>query len=79
MTWVRFWRGVAISIAVAETIAIRTRDPKAPASHCGRVTMHLDTTPGRVGFVLGWAGLTAWLIPHLLRQPTSRVSLTLDS
>lgn len=78
MTWIRFWRFSISGLVAAEILAVRSKDPCAPLSHCGRRTMRLDTRPGQVLLVVGWGALTAWLLPHLLRQ-TSSLSFTLDS
>lgn len=37
-------------------------------SEVARATFHTHTVIGAAAFVTGWGALTAWLIPHILRN-----------
>lgn len=37
-------------------------------SEVARATLRTHTLAGGVAFVVGWGALTAWLVPHILRN-----------
>lgn len=70
--WTLVWATWAVAFGVAETIAIRSKNPTAPLSHTIRRCLGVRRTPmqrrlGQVAFASG----TAWLTIHLWREVKS--------
>jgi hypothetical protein len=40
-------------------------------SEVTRAALRTDTPEGRALFVLGWASLSAWFVPHICRRVTA--------
>jgi hypothetical protein len=38
-------------------------------SQAGREIFRTNTPAGRAAWIAGWTGLTAWLIPHIIKWP----------
>ena len=62
-----FWAATITSLAVFDYWAAKNATTGDSLSECARAAFRTHTTPGRIGFVLAWGGLTAWLVPHILR------------
>lgn len=61
------WWGAVALLALIDVLADR-RHRHETLSCAIRHTLHTDTRRGRVALFAGWAGLTAWFLPHLLRH-----------
>lgn len=62
------WLGLVLTGAIFEAWAIRGKRKQHTLSHAMRRTCHTETALGKRVFVLAWAFLTAWLIPHILED-----------
>ncbi len=47
---------------------LRHRGGRSTLCSSTRTHLRVERTPGRLVVVVGWATLTAWLIPHILEQ-----------
>lgn len=61
------WAGFLLVGGIADVIADR-RHNGSTLSECARATFGTDRRRGRVLFVACWAGLSAWLVPHICRR-----------
>lgn len=64
------WGGALGALVVFDIWAARNAVVGDSLSEVARATLRTDTTEGRALFVLGWAALTAWLVPHICRAVT---------
>jgi hypothetical protein len=60
------WGGLLGSALVYEMYAVFNGKQGDTLSERLRVWMRTNTKPGKALFVLGWLGLTAWFVPHIL-------------
>jgi len=60
------WAGVALVAAVLQAMSLRRHDG-ATLSETTRAIYRTHTPAGRALFVASWAGLSAWLVPHICR------------
>lgn len=60
------WVGIAALGTAVEAIALHTRDHDATLSYAARSLFCTDKAYGRVAFVLAWAALSVWLVPHVV-------------
>lgn len=70
----RFWYGLVAVGVCAEAYALRSEQHNGTASHAWRTACRTDHPLGRAALVVGWGVLSAWLIPHLLRNPERLIS-----
>lgn len=61
------WWSAIGALGVLDVLADR-RHQHLTLSCAIRHTLHTDTRRGRVLLFAGWAALTAWFLPHLLRH-----------
>lgn len=61
------WVSVVAGVAAADYWCHRTG--RATLSTVTRRTLRTHTPYGRALFVAGWAGLSAWFIPHIVTTP----------
>lgn len=67
----RVWAGGIGSLVALDLYAAYVRHD-GTLSHTVRETLRTNTAEGRVLLCLGWATLTAWLLPHLCVWPEDR-------
>jgi hypothetical protein len=67
--WVGLW---AVGSSV-EIWALITKKPEYTLSHGLRTVFCTRTPAGKLAFVGGWALLTNWLVPHILRSTAEAV------
>lgn len=69
--WRMVWTGWVVYFGVAEYVALRTKDPKAPLSYYLRHTLGIPRSPmhRRAGQVALGAGVV-WLVQHLYERKT---------
>lgn len=64
------WAAFVLLGAYLERRALRTREAAwYSLSAVLRLIFRTDTRPGRALVLLGWAALTAWFLPHIVRGP----------
>jgi hypothetical protein len=70
--WSAVWTGWAVYFGVAEYIALKSKDPKAPLSYYLRHALGVPRTPvhRRVGYVALGSGVV-WLITHIYEKASS--------
>lgn len=61
------WWSVVGVLALIDVICDR-RHNHSTMSCAVRHTFHTDTRAGRLVVIAGWAGLTAWVLPHWFRH-----------
>jgi hypothetical protein len=61
------WGGALGALIVFDIWAAYNAIEGDSLSEVVRTTLRTDTTEGRALFVLGWAALTAWFLPHICR------------
>lgn len=64
------WAGLLLVGAVVECVALRRQMHEHTLSHATRTVFRTHTPSGRAAFILGWASLTAWFLPHILKAAT---------
>lgn len=62
------WAGLVAVGAVVEAIALRNQRMDSTLSHATRSLFATHTPAGKVAFVAGWAALSAWFVPHIVRE-----------
>lgn len=62
-----FWFGTLGALGLFDFWCARNATVGDSLSECTRAALRTHTWPGRVAFVLAWGGLTAWIVPHILR------------
>lgn len=65
------WGSLIVVGAVLERQALKVHDGNSTLSCVTRWAFRTHTTEGRIVFLLGWGGLTAWFVPHILRSPSN--------
>lgn len=58
---------VSIGALTVADIYLNATAPDCTLSHTGRTTFRVEHPVGEAAFVLGWLGLTAWLVPHIVK------------
>lgn len=61
--WLLGW----VAFVIVNGLILNRRHNGSTLSECTRVVFRTDTRPGRVVFIAFWAGLSSWLVPHILR------------
>lgn len=61
------WGGALGALAVFDLWCARNAVVGDSLSECTRSVLRTHTRAGQAAFVLGWAALTAWLVPHICR------------
>lgn len=64
---VAVWASIAAAVGVLDVWAAWNAREGDSLSEVIRSLFRTHTPAGRVALVLAWAGLTGWLLPHLLR------------
>lgn len=69
--WALVWTGWVTYFGVAEYVALRSKDPKAPLSYYLRYSLGIPRSPmhRRAGQVALGAGVV-WLVTHLYERAT---------
>lgn len=62
------WAALLAAGVVVEVWALRTGRDEGTLSHATRRAFRTDTRGGRLVFVCGWAALSWWWLPHILRD-----------
>jgi hypothetical protein len=62
------WLGIGAGIAALDLWCDRNATVGDTASECARVLFHTHTPLGRAAFVVSWAALSAWLVPHIVKE-----------
>lgn len=65
------WTATIAGLAAAETWGIRHPASGWTLSELTRLAFRTHHPIGRIVFVLGWALLTRWFVPHVLREVVS--------
>ena len=60
------WGGLILAGAAVETYALRTAQQEATLSAATRRWCRVHTKAGKVLFVGGWVGVSAWWIHHVI-------------
>lgn len=71
------WAALLVMGAVFEHRALRRPEANSTLSAVVRSTFRTETRMGRLAFMFSWFGLTAWFVPHIIRQ--KRVLPCLDT
>lgn len=66
------WFALLIVGTAFEMWALRGKRREATLSHFTRKAFRTNTPAGRAAFVLSWAALTAWLVPHIASEENNR-------
>lgn len=61
--WLLGWA----AFVVVNGLILNRRHNGSTLSECTRLVFRTDTRLGRIVFLLFWAALTRWLVPHILR------------
>lgn len=61
------WGGALGALAVFDYWCAKNAVEGDSLSEVARAALRTHTRAGQVAFVLGWAALTAWLVPHICR------------
>lgn len=68
-----FW-GASLGALLAADVLLDRRHDGSTLSECTRATFRTHHPVGRVVFVAGWLGLSAWLIPHICKAVEGSLS-----
>lgn len=66
------WVGIFGALGILDVWASRNEYEGDTLSEVTRDLFHVDTPAGKVALVGGWLGLSAWLLPHLIRGGSHR-------
>lgn len=61
------WVTALVTLGLADWLLNRRHDGST-LSEVARHVYRTDTAAGRFAFAASWAGLSAWLVPHIIRQ-----------
>lgn len=67
----KFWVGSIAALGIIDYWAARS--DRNTLSCTARRLFRTHTTAGKTAWVIGWVGLSAWLIPHIVRNTESAV------
>jgi len=64
-----FWASVIGGLSALDVWCHRNETTGDTLSECLRLVYHTETSRlGRAAFLLTWAGLTCWFVPHINRR-----------
>lgn len=73
----KFWIGSIAALGVIDYWAART--DRNTLSCTARRIFKTGTVAGKATWVVGWVGLSAWLIPHIVRSTEAAVGELIEA